>query len=68
MVSQLVMHERIETTLPKAKELRKLADRVVTLGKEVSLCPGAAFIHDCAVIYSTLSDGASSPDMVQHPH
>ena len=35
MVSQLVQHERIETTLPRAKELRRLADKVVTLGKEV---------------------------------
>lgn len=35
MVSQLVRHERIETTVEKAKELRKLADRVVTWGKEV---------------------------------
>ena len=31
------MHERIETTLPKAKELRRLADKVVTLGKAGSL-------------------------------
>uniref|UniRef100_A0A1D1ZZN5 Large ribosomal subunit protein bL17c n=1 Tax=Auxenochlorella protothecoides TaxID=3075 RepID=A0A1D1ZZN5_AUXPR len=36
MVSQLVEHERIETTLPKAKELRRVADQVVTLGKEAS--------------------------------
>lgn len=35
MVSQLIQHERIETTLPKAKELRRVADQVVTLGKEV---------------------------------
>ena len=35
MVSQLLRHERIETTLPKAKELRRLADNVITLGKEV---------------------------------
>lgn len=34
-MSQLVEHERIETTLPKAKELRRVADQVVTLGKEV---------------------------------
>ena len=33
MVAQLVEHERIETTLPKAKELRRLADRAVTLAK-----------------------------------
>jgi ribosomal protein L17 len=35
MVSQLIEHGRIETTLPKAKELRRVADRVVTWGKEV---------------------------------
>ena len=35
MVSQLLEHERIETTLPKARELRKVADKMVTLAKEV---------------------------------
>lgn len=35
LVSQLIKHERIETTVQKAKELRRLADQVVTLGKEV---------------------------------
>lgn len=33
MVSSLIMHDRIETTLPKAKELRRIADKMVTLGK-----------------------------------
>jgi len=33
MVSQLIQHERIRTTVPKAKELRKLADKVVTYAK-----------------------------------
>ncbi|KAI5077922.1 hypothetical protein GOP47_0007746 [Adiantum capillus-veneris] len=37
MVSQLIKHERIETTLPKAKELQKVADNMVTLGKEGTL-------------------------------
>ena len=36
-VSQLVEHERIETTIAKAKELRRLADKVVTWGKDGSL-------------------------------
>lgn len=36
MVSQLIQHDRMETTLPKAKELRRLADKAVTWGKEVS--------------------------------
>ena len=34
-MSQLIRHERIETTVPRAKELRKVADRMITLGKEV---------------------------------
>ena len=34
MVTSLIKHERIETTLPKAKELRHLADKVVGYGKD----------------------------------
>eukprot|EP00850_Spirogloea_muscicola_P001365 SM000005S17162 [mRNA] locus=s5:558426:560284:+ [translate_table: standard] len=37
MVSQLIEHERIETTVPKAKELRRVADNMVQLGKEGTL-------------------------------
>lgn len=37
MVSQLIEHGRIETTVQKAKELRRVADQMVTLGKEVRL-------------------------------
>jgi large subunit ribosomal protein L17 len=33
LITDLIINERIETTLPKAKELQKLADRMVTLGK-----------------------------------
>jgi large subunit ribosomal protein L17 len=32
-LSSLVIHERIVTTLPKAKELRPVAERLVTRGK-----------------------------------
>ncbi|XP_004502917.1 uncharacterized protein [Cicer arietinum] len=38
MVSQLVKHERIETTVAKAKEVRRFADNMVQLGKEGSEC------------------------------
>jgi len=31
--SSLIQHERIETTLPKAKELRRVVERLVTKGK-----------------------------------
>lgn len=43
MVSQLLRHERIETTVAKAKELKRLADKVVTIAKEVSAA--ARMIH-----------------------
>lgn len=34
MVSSLLRHERIQTTTPKAKELKRIADKVITLGKK----------------------------------
>ncbi|CAL9773189.1 unnamed protein product, partial [Musa acuminata subsp. burmannicoides] len=34
MVSQLVKHERIETTVAKAKQVRRIADNMVQLGKD----------------------------------
>ncbi len=37
MVTSLLTHQQITTTLEKAKEARKLADRIITLGKEDSL-------------------------------
>ena len=37
MVTSLLEHERIRTTDAKAKELRRLADRMITLGKRGTL-------------------------------
>jgi len=37
MVTSLLEHERVETTDAKAKELRRIADRMITLGKRGSL-------------------------------
>ena len=37
MVTSLIQHEKITTTDTRAKELRKLADKMVTLGKKNSL-------------------------------
>lgn len=34
LASSLVLHDRIATTLPKAKELKPIADRIVTLSKK----------------------------------
>jgi len=37
MVVSLLVHEQIKTTLPKAKELRRVADKMITLGKRGTL-------------------------------
>jgi large subunit ribosomal protein L17 len=37
MVASLLEHEQITTTLPKAKELRRIADKIITLGKRGNL-------------------------------
>ena len=37
MASALIKHEQITTTLPKAKELRRIADKLVSLGKRGDL-------------------------------
>lgn len=37
MATSLLVHERIETTVPKAKELRSIVDKMITLGKRGDL-------------------------------
>ena len=53
LVTSLLRHERIQTTDPKAKELRGWADRMIGLGKEGSLHArrqALAVIQDEAVV------------------
>lgn len=48
-VISLIQHERIQTTLPKAKELRRVAEKMVTLGKKDTLASrrkAAEWVHD----------------------
>jgi large subunit ribosomal protein L17 len=48
-LTSLVIHERIVTTLPKAKELRPLAEKLVTRGKSGSVADrrqAARVLHD----------------------
>lgn len=37
MATSLIMHEQIKTTLPKAKELKPIMDKLITLGKRGDL-------------------------------
>jgi large subunit ribosomal protein L17 len=36
MVTSLIQHERITTTTPKAKELKRFADKIITLAKRAT--------------------------------
>ena len=37
MLNSLIKHEQIETTLPKAKELKIAIDKIITIGKKKNL-------------------------------
>jgi large subunit ribosomal protein L17 len=53
MAAALIKHEQIKTTLPKAKELRRYVDKLVTLGKKGKLSDrrlAAARIRDEAMV------------------
>lgn len=53
MAASLLRHEQILTTLPKAKELRRVADRMITLGKRGDLHArrqAASYLVDDGVI------------------
>jgi large subunit ribosomal protein L17 len=62
MTVSLLVHEQIKTTLPKAKELRRFADKMITLGKRGSLHDrrrAFAFLRDDAAVaklFSTLAE------------
>lgn len=55
----LLSNERIETTVPRAKELRKFAERMVTLGKAGTLHDrrrAFAFLRSDEVVAKLFSD------------
>lgn len=62
MSTALVKHEQIVTTLPKAKELRSIVDKLITLGKRGDLHArrqALATIKDRALVeklFSTLAE------------
>lgn len=59
MVTSLLDHERIYTTLPKAKELRRFTDWMITLGKRGDLHARRqtmAFIRDKGVVHKLFAE------------
>ena len=62
MAVSLLKHEQIMTTVPKAKELRRLADRMISLGKRGNLHArrqAFAYLRDDTVVsklFDTLAD------------
>ncbi len=53
MAVALLKHEQIKTTLPKAKDLRRIVDRLITLGKRGDL-------HARRQAFSVLRDDATT--------
>ena len=61
LVASLMVHDRIRTTDAKAKEIRRFADRMVTLGKEGSLAArrrAAAFMRNPSAVRRLFADVA----------
>ncbi len=59
MTNSLLKHELIKTTLPKAKELRRVAEPLITLGKTPTLANRRlAFnrLRDKAVVYKLFDE------------
>jgi large subunit ribosomal protein L17 len=58
MAAALIKHEQIRTTLPKAKEMRGVVDRLITLGKSGTL-------HDRRRAYAFLRDDATTAKLFE---
>lgn len=56
MLKSLIEFGRIETTVPKAKELRRYADRMITLAKENTLAARRRATSALMVRYNTLTE------------
>ena len=66
MAVALIKHEQIKTTLPKAKELRPIAEKLITLGKRGNLHArrqAMSVLHDSTItekLFTTLAERYAS--------
>lgn len=59
MSTSMIMHERIKTTLPKAKALKSVVEKIVTKGKKQSLHSRrivASYLFDKDAVNKVFSD------------
>jgi large subunit ribosomal protein L17 len=70
LCTSFVLHERIVTTLPKAKELRPFAERAVTLGRRARAAresgEGEAAVHATRLAAGYFFAGNRGPDSKKH--
>ncbi len=59
MLNSLIKYEQITTTLPKAKVLKPQADKIITLGKKVSL-------HNTKALFTKLQDNKSASKVIKN--
>jgi large subunit ribosomal protein L17 len=55
MLKELIHRERIQTTIPKAKQLRRYADKMVTLAKKGTLASRRQAIGDLMIRFNALT-------------
>lgn len=55
MLKSLIQHEKIETTMTKAKELRRHADHMITLAKKNTLASRRAAIAELMIRFNQLT-------------
>lgn len=55
MLKSLITHGRIQTTVPKAKALRRYADRLITLAKKGTLAARRQAIAELMIQFNTLT-------------
>jgi large subunit ribosomal protein L17 len=64
-VTSLLNHEKIETTEMRAKEIKRLADKIITLGKQGDLHArrqALSFLTDESVVHKVFTDLAKRYD------
>lgn len=56
MLKSLIANERIETTVPKAKALRRYAERMITLAKKNTLAARRQAVAEMMIRFNQLTD------------